>query len=82
MSFAVALELVQIGSTNIRIYLFVISGSTKMRMHSSPLLSKMDHKKEEKSKGAADEDEGDYDPPEPETERAQGSVTKHRSTQR
>ena len=31
----------------------------KMRMYSSPLLSKMDHEKEEESEGAADEDEGD-----------------------
>ena len=53
-----------------------------MRMYFSPLLSKMDHEKEEKSEGADDEDEGEYDPPEPETEGAKGSATKHRSTQR
>ena len=53
-----------------------------MMMYSSPLLSKMDHEKKEKSEGADDEDEGDYDPPQPETERAEGSATEHRSTQR
>ena len=53
-----------------------------MRIYSSPLVSKMDHEKEEKSEGADDEDEGDYDPTEPETERAEGSATEHRSTQR
>ena len=30
-----------------------------MMMYSSPLLSKMDHEKKEKSEGADDEDEGD-----------------------
>ena len=53
-----------------------------MMTYSSPLLSKMDHEKKEKSEGADDEDESDYDPPEPETEGAEGSATKHRSTQR
>ena len=53
-----------------------------MMTYSSPLLSKMDHEKKEKSEGADDEDEGDYDPAQPETERAEGSATEHRFTQR